>query len=156
MIFLMTRFIKICWFSFCWSAIIQYLCSGKNEWPCRTLVISIIIHEHVRDKTNSFTLRPAIWHVTQVCPVWLVPSMGTWRNFRYSATYWMHSQDSDQPGLSPGWSEFLLGTKPKSFFCHAQAYVYQNYSLALHGRAQKCRGVLESLSEGKTDNDWCL
>ena len=48
-----------------------------------------------RDKTNKMTVRP------QIRPVWSESSLSAWRKLGSLATYWAHSEDSDQTGRMP-------------------------------------------------------
>ena len=43
-----------------------------------------------------------------ILPVWSESSLSVWRKLGYLATHWAHSEDSDQTGGCPGWSEFSL------------------------------------------------
>ena len=43
------------------------------------------------------------------------------RSLKFLATYWVHSDDSDQIGY-PGWSESSLGTQSFCWFCHKAAH----------------------------------
>ena len=57
------------------------------------------------------------WHVrpakTQIslgiCPVWSESSLSAWRKLGSLVTHWAQSEDSDQTGGKPSWSESSLG-----------------------------------------------
>ena len=54
--------------------------------------------EPLHDKTNKVTVRPA---KTLISPVWSESSLSAWRKLGSLATYWVHSEDSDQTGRMP-------------------------------------------------------
>ena len=88
------------------------------------------ITQHSNDRTNATILyenkyslfepphdKPTKWHVrpakTQISlgshPVWSEFLLSAWRKLGSLASHWAHSEDSDQTGRMPGWSESLLG-----------------------------------------------
>ena len=49
------------------------------------------------DKTNKMSVRPAKTQISLgIRPVWSESSLSAWRNLGSLATYWAHSEDSDQ------------------------------------------------------------
>ena len=76
-------------------------------------------NEPPRDKTNKMTLRPAKTQISLgIRPVWSESSLSAWRKLGSLATHWAHSEDSDQTGRCPGWSESSLGAQSLCWFCH--------------------------------------
>ena len=49
-------------------------------------------------------------------------SLSAWRKLGSLATLWAYSEDSDQPGRCPGWSESSLGAKSFCWFCHEASH----------------------------------
>ena len=50
-------------------------------------------------------------------------SLSAWRKLGFLATYWAHSEDSDQTSGCPGWSESSLGAQSFCWFCHEAAQI---------------------------------
>ena len=76
-------------------------------------------------------IKPTKWHVrpakTQISlgirPVWSESSLSAWIKLGTLATHWAHSEDSDQTGGCPAWSESSLGAQSFCWFCHEAANV---------------------------------
>ena len=77
------------------------------------------------DKTNKVTVRPAksqnslgirpVWSVSSLCIQWVAKDP----NFIHA-----DSEDSDQTGGCPGWSESSLGAQPFCWFCHVATELF--------------------------------
>ena len=53
-------------------------------------------------KPTKWYVRPAKTQISLgICPVWSESSLSAWRNLGPLATYWAHSEDSDQTGRMP-------------------------------------------------------
>ena len=55
-----------------------------------------------------------------------------WRNLGSLATHWVHSENSDQAGRCPGWSESLLGTQSFYWFCHEVAHRFFSRKIPIY------------------------
>ena len=67
---------------------------------------------HLMTKPTKLPVRPAKTQISlDIRPVWSESSLSVWRHMGSSATHWAHSEDSDQIGRMPGWSEFSLGAQ---------------------------------------------
>ena len=66
-------------------------------------------------------------------PVWSESSLSAWRKFGSLASHWAHSEDSDQSGWCPGWSESSLGTQSFCWFCHRRLIFSLCFEIKLNG-----------------------
>ena len=70
------------------------------------------------------SVRPAKTQISLgIHPVWSESSLSAWRKLGSLATHWAHSNDSDQTGRTPGWSESSLGAHSFYWFCHVAAHM---------------------------------
>ena len=78
--------------------------------------------EKPHDKTNKVSVCPAKTQTSLgIHPVWSESLLSAWRKLGSLATHWAHSEDSDQTGRMPGWSESLMGAYSIYWFCHVAA-----------------------------------
>ena len=62
----------------------------------------VTIFEPRHDKTNKMSMRPAKTQISLgIRQVWSESSLSAWRKLGSLATYWAHSEDSDQTGRMP-------------------------------------------------------
>ena len=96
----------------CWKLRNRY--SYVPSWiqTCCTVPIVMAIYRpnmHSNAWLSRPTTKPTKWHVrpakTQISlgirPVWSESSLSAWRKLGSFATYWAHSEDSDQTGRMP-------------------------------------------------------
>ena len=111
------------------SKIIMFYCLDLDfqEWifgDNQVLLEGGNITEPWHVKTNNVAVCPAKPQISLgICPVWSEISLSAFRNLGSLATHWAHSEDSDQTGGCPGWSESLLGTHSCCWFCHVVALI---------------------------------
>ena len=107
-----------------WSKAITMFCSENHHTT----------NEPPHDKTNKMTLRPAKTQISLgTRPVWSESSLPAWRKLGSLATHSAYSEDSDQTGGCPGWSESSLGAQSVCWFCHEAAQtirIYQKLNLS--------------------------
>ena len=61
-----------------------------------------LLFEPRHDKTNKMAVRPAKTQISlDIRPAWSESTLTTWRSIGSLATYWAHSEDSDQTGRMP-------------------------------------------------------
>ena len=85
------------------------------------------------DKTNKMAVRPAKTQISLgIRPVWSESSLSALRKLGSLATYWAHSEYSDQTGRT----ESSLGAQSLRLFCHVAAHFIdkpqENHSLHFH------------------------
>ena len=69
---------------------------------CVFKVHQYIINEPRHDKINKVTVRPTKTQISlDIRPVWSESSLSAWRKLGPLATYWVHSEDSDQTARMP-------------------------------------------------------
>ena len=90
----------------------RLFCYLYNALECAVLMMSSFLpsqrrwtlgtNEPRHDKTNKMSVRPAKTQISLgICLVWSESSLSAWRNLGSLATYWAHSEDSDQTGWMP-------------------------------------------------------
>ena len=86
---------------FCISILTKrYCCVWSNTRLSVQKVATVIEPRH--DKTNKMSVRPAKTQISLgIHPVWSESSLSTWRKLGSLATYWAHSEGSDQTGRMP-------------------------------------------------------
>ena len=114
-----------CWdFAGCTAVCWFYHAVAQNHYfmyPFLSSFFSMKI-EPPHDKTNKMTVRPAKTQISLgIHPVWSESSLSASRKLGSLATHWAHSEDSDQTGRCPGWSESLLGAQSFCWFWHETA-----------------------------------
>ena len=63
------------------------------------LAIATVAYEPPHNKTDKVAVRPAKTQISLgIRPVWSETSLSAWRKLESLATYWAHSEDSDQTG----------------------------------------------------------
>ena len=80
-----------------------------NAYISKELFQVTCIHQSLHSEMSRLMTKPTKWHVRQaktqislgICPVWSESSLSAWRKLGSSATRWVHSEDSDQPGWMP-------------------------------------------------------
>ena len=91
-------------------------CLGWSESPLSAQVILLDL-SCSRSYLSHLMTKPTKWHVRPtktpislgICLVWSESSLSEWRKLGSIATYWAHSEDSDQTGRMPRLIWFFAG-----------------------------------------------
>ena len=108
---------------------------------------------HLVSKPTKCHVRPAKTQISLgIRPVWLESSLCAQRVAKGPSFLHADSEDSDQTGRSPGWSESSLGALSFCWFCHEAAHItflpgWKNFGALVMPRHQKVAGYYVIPSE---------
>ena len=87
---------------------------GRNEY---------IISQRMTKPTKWQVRTAKTRIILDIRPVWSESSLSAWRKLVSLATYWTHSEDSDQNGRIPRMICLRMAHMPFCWFCHALALI---------------------------------